>query len=124
MRMWRESRKEPSDIECDSLLHRIFSVGDPYKGTAGSGVNPLTKIIDIVALSETLDHDFCFATQRVSGSVLCPLYVPKGIHQSQPKQRKPVQTRLEDILPGRNPSAMFAEHPEARQQREEALRGS
>jgi len=56
--------------------------------------------------------------------VLCPLYVPKGIHQSQPKQRKPVQTRLEDILPGRNPSATFAEHPEARQQREEALRGS
>ena len=59
-----------------------------------------------------------------AGERIGALYVPKGIHQSQPKQRKPVQTRLEDILPGRNPSAMFAEHLEARQQREEALRGS
>ncbi|WP_394790329.1 SDR family oxidoreductase [Rhodoferax sp.] len=37
----------------------------------------------VVALSETLYQDLALVTDQVSASVLCPYFVPTGIHQSQ-----------------------------------------
>jgi NAD(P)-dependent dehydrogenase (short-subunit alcohol dehydrogenase family) len=37
----------------------------------------------VVALSETLYHDLALVSSQVSCSVLCPFYVPTGIHESQ-----------------------------------------
>lgn len=36
----------------------------------------------VVSLSETLHHDLALVTQQVRCSVLCPYYVPTGIHAS------------------------------------------
>jgi NAD(P)-dependent dehydrogenase (short-subunit alcohol dehydrogenase family) len=36
----------------------------------------------VVSLSETLYHDLSLVTDQVSASVLCPYFVPTGIHQS------------------------------------------
>jgi short-subunit dehydrogenase len=36
----------------------------------------------VVSLSETLYHDLSLVTEQVSASVLCPFFVPTGIHQS------------------------------------------
>ena len=36
----------------------------------------------VVSLSETLYHDLSLVTERISASVLCPYFVPTGIHQS------------------------------------------
>ena len=36
----------------------------------------------VVSLSETLYHDLSLVTEQVSASVLCPYFVPTGIHQS------------------------------------------
>jgi NAD(P)-dependent dehydrogenase (short-subunit alcohol dehydrogenase family) len=43
---------------------------------------------------------------------------------SHPKQLKPVQLRLEDVVLGRNPSDPFIDRPEVRAQLREALRGT
>jgi NAD(P)-dependent dehydrogenase (short-subunit alcohol dehydrogenase family) len=37
----------------------------------------------VVSLTETLYQDLALVTDRVSASVLCPYFVPTGIHQSQ-----------------------------------------
>jgi short-subunit dehydrogenase len=36
----------------------------------------------VVSLSETLYQDLALVTEQVSASVLCPYFVPTGIHQS------------------------------------------
>jgi NAD(P)-dependent dehydrogenase (short-subunit alcohol dehydrogenase family) len=36
----------------------------------------------VVSLSETLYHDLSLVTEQVTASVLCPYFVPTGIHQS------------------------------------------
>jgi NAD(P)-dependent dehydrogenase (short-subunit alcohol dehydrogenase family) len=46
-----------------------------------SGVYNVSKHA-VVALTETLYHDLALVTQQVNCSVLCPFYVPTGIHQS------------------------------------------
>jgi NAD(P)-dependent dehydrogenase (short-subunit alcohol dehydrogenase family) len=46
-----------------------------------SGVYNVSKHA-VVALSETLHHDLSLVTDQVSCSVLCPHYVPTGIHVS------------------------------------------
>ncbi|MCQ4163614.1 SDR family oxidoreductase [Tahibacter harae] len=48
---------------------------------------PLTGVYNaskhaVVSLSETLHHDLALVTQQVRCSVLCPYYVPTGIHAS------------------------------------------
>jgi short-subunit dehydrogenase len=37
----------------------------------------------VVSLSETLYQDLALVTDQISASVLCPYFVPTGIHQSQ-----------------------------------------
>ena len=123
----------------------------------------------VVSLTETLYQDLALVTDRVGASVLCPYFVPTGIHHSErnrpvddpaqparptrsqriaqamsakavtagkvsaaevagfvfdalrarrfyvfshPHALGGVQTRLEDILQGRNPSDPFAARPE------------
>ena len=132
----------------------------------------------VVSLSETLYQDLALVTEQVHASVLCPYFVPTGIHLShrnRPKEMrsegKPtasqmiaqamstkavtsgkvtaadtaalvfdaiekgqfyvythpqalamVQTRLEDVVQGRNPTDPFAARPEIGQQLKTALR--
>ncbi len=132
----------------------------------------------VVSLSETLYQDLSLVTEQVHASVLCPYFVPTGIHLShrnRPKEMsseaKPtpsqmiaqamstkavtsgrvsaadtaklvfdaveagrfyvythpqalgmVQTRLEDVVQGRNPTDPFAGKPELGQQLRAALR--
>ena len=132
----------------------------------------------VVSLSETLYQDLALVTEQVHASVLCPYFVPTGIHLShrnRPKEMrsegKPtasqmiaqamstkavtsgkvtaadtaalvfdaiekgqfyvythpqalamVQTRLEDVVQGRNPTDPFAGKPEIGQQLKTALR--
>ncbi|MEX8519269.1 MAG: SDR family oxidoreductase [Leptothrix sp. (in: b-proteobacteria)] len=122
----------------------------------------------VVSLSETLYQDLALVTDQISASVLCPYFVPTGIHQSHrnrpaelrdklkpsqsqliaqamigkavsagkvtacevaqrvfeavrarqfyiyshPKALASVQTRLDDVLQGRNPTDPFRERPE------------
>jgi short-subunit dehydrogenase len=37
----------------------------------------------VVSLSETLYHDLSLVTDRITASVLCPFFVPTGIHESE-----------------------------------------
>jgi NAD(P)-dependent dehydrogenase (short-subunit alcohol dehydrogenase family) len=132
----------------------------------------------VVSLSETLYQDLSLVTEQVHASVLCPYFVPTGIHLShrnRPKdllsEAKPtpsqmiaqalstkavtsgrvtaadtakrvfeaveagrfyvythpqalgmVQTRLEDVVQGRNPTDPFVGKPELGQQLRTALR--
>jgi NAD(P)-dependent dehydrogenase (short-subunit alcohol dehydrogenase family) len=46
------------------------------------GVYNVTKHA-VVALSETLYQDLSLVTDQISASVLCPYFVPTGIHQSE-----------------------------------------
>ena len=46
------------------------------------GVYNVTKHA-VVALSETLYQDLKLVTQQIGASVLCPFFVPTGIHQSE-----------------------------------------
>jgi len=134
----------------------------------------------VVSLSETLYQDLSLVTEQVHASVLCPYFVPTGIHQShrnRPKELrsegKPtasqmiaqemstkavtsgkvtaadtaqlvfdainrgqfyvythpqalgmVQTRLEDVVQGRNPTDPFAGKPEIGEQLRAALRSA
>lgn len=132
----------------------------------------------VVSLTETLYQDLHLVTDQVDCSVLCPYFVPTGIHESH-RNRPPelaaatkptpsqmiaqamsakavtsgkvtaaevaqkvldavrdqrfyiyshpqalgnVQTRLEDVVMGRNPSDPFAARPELGQQLRAALR--
>ncbi|MBI5334870.1 MAG: SDR family oxidoreductase [Burkholderiales bacterium] len=132
----------------------------------------------VVALSETLYQDLRLVSEQVSCSVLCPYFVPTGIHESHrnrpeemrevkkptqsqmiaqfmsakavtsgkvtaaevaqkvfdavaadqfyiyshPKALVMVQTRLEDVMQGRNPTDPFKDKPELGQQLREALK--
>jgi len=132
----------------------------------------------VVSLSETLYQDLSLVTDQVHASVLCPYFVPTGIHQSHrnrpaelrsegkptpsqmiaqamstkavtsgkvtatdtaelvykaiesgqfyiythPQALGMVQTRLEDVVQGRNPTDPFAGKPEIGQQLRQALR--
>ncbi|HET9821046.1 MAG TPA: SDR family oxidoreductase [Burkholderiaceae bacterium] len=133
----------------------------------------------VVSLTETLYQDLALVTDQISASVLCPYFVPTGIHQSHrnrpadgtaadarptrsqriaqamsskavtsgkvsaaevaafvfdalrarrfyvfshPHALGGVQTRLEDILQGRNPSDPFAARPEIGRELRAALR--
>ncbi|HWP19809.1 MAG TPA: SDR family oxidoreductase [Burkholderiaceae bacterium] len=130
----------------------------------------------VVSLSETLYQDLHLVTQQVDCSVLCPYFVPTGIHESQrnrpqefesrptasqmiaqamstkavtsgkvtaaevaqkvldavrehrfyiyshPQALGGVQTRLEDVMMGRNPTDPFAAKPELGQRLRDALR--
>ena len=134
----------------------------------------------VVALSETLFQDLALVSDQVQAHVLCPYFVPTGIHASgrnrpaslqadvpvtraqligramsekavssgkvsaadvaaqvfaamregrfyifsHPKSLGGVQTRLDDVLQGRNPSDPFRERPEVGNQLREALRGT
>ena len=135
----------------------------------------------VVSLSETLYQDLRLVTDQIGASVLCPFFVPTGIHQSQrnrpaemqesdvrptksqliaqamsdkavtsgkvtaaqvgqfvmdavregrfyiyshPKSLASVQTRLEDIMLGRNPTDPFALKPEIGEGLRQALRAA
>lgn len=134
----------------------------------------------VVSLSETLYQDLSLVTNQVHASVLCPYFVPTGIHQSHrnrpaelasegkptasqmiaqamsakavtsgkvtaldtaklvfdaieagqfyiythPKALGMVQTRLEDVVQGRNPTDPFSGKPEIGEQLRQALRGA
>jgi NAD(P)-dependent dehydrogenase (short-subunit alcohol dehydrogenase family) len=133
----------------------------------------------VVSLSETLYQDLSLVTEQVSASVLCPYFVPTGIHQSHrnrpadmpaakptrsqliaqamsdkavsggkvtaaevaqkvfdamrerrfyvyshPHALKSVQTRLEDVMQGRNPTDPFVDKPELGQQLRAALKAA
>lgn len=141
------------------------------------GVYNVTKHA-VVSLSETLYQDLSLVTEQVSASVLCPYFVPTGIHQSHrsrpadlrekitptasqriaqamsekavtkgkvsaaevmervfnavrerrfyiyshPHALAGVQTRLEDVVQGRNPTDPFHERPELGDKLRSALR--
>jgi NAD(P)-dependent dehydrogenase (short-subunit alcohol dehydrogenase family) len=51
----------------------------------------------VVSLSETLYQDLQLVTDQVSASVLCPLFVPTGIHQSH-------RNRPRELLTGGKPT--------------------
>ncbi|MGA0611013.1 SDR family oxidoreductase [Caldimonas sp. KR1-144] len=63
------------------------------------GVYNVTKHA-VVALSETLYQDLRLVTDQVSASVLCPYFVPTGIHQSERNRpadmaaQKPTRSQL------------------------------
>jgi NAD(P)-dependent dehydrogenase (short-subunit alcohol dehydrogenase family) len=56
----------------------------------------------VVSLTETLHHDLSLVTDRVHAHLLCPFFVPTGIHQSernrpadlQDKQARPTRSQL------------------------------
>ena len=130
-----------------------------------------------VSLRETLYQDLALVSDHVHAHVLCPYFVPTGIHKSErnrpadmadekptksqligramsekavtsgkvtaaqvaqmvfdamdanrfyvfshPKALAPVQTRMEDVMLGRNPTDPFAERPEVGAQLKAALR--
>ena len=52
----------------------------------------------VVSLSETLYQDLALVTDQVSASVLCPYFVPTGIHQSH--RNRPADT----VTPGARPT--------------------
>ncbi len=141
------------------------------------GVYNVTKHA-VVSLSETLYQDLQLVTDQIGASVLCPYFVPTGIHASQrnrpaemqeaakptksqliaqamidkavtsgkvtaaevaqfvmdavrekrfyvfshPKALGIVQTRIEDVMLGRNPSDPFAARPEIGADLRKALR--
>jgi NAD(P)-dependent dehydrogenase (short-subunit alcohol dehydrogenase family) len=132
----------------------------------------------VVSLSETLYQDLSLVSDQVTASVLCPYFVPTGIHQSHrnrpadapaapptrsqlvaqamsdkavtsgkisaaevaqfvmdavaekrfyvfshPKALGNVQTRMEDVVMGRNPTDPFKERPDLGVKLRAALRG-
>ena len=144
------------------------------------GVYNVTKHA-VVSMSETLYQDLRLVTDQIGASVLCPFFVPTGIHQSErnrpadmrepagkptksqliaqamsdkavssgkrtaaevaqfvfdavregrfyiyshPKSLATVQTRLEDIVLGRNPTDPFSLKPEIGAELKAALRAA
>lgn len=142
------------------------------------GVYNVTKHA-VVSLSETLFQDLRLVTDQISASVLCPYFVPTGIHNSErnrpadmpaakptrsqliaqamstkavssgkvtaamiaqkvfdamaenqfyvfshPHALGSVQTRMEDVLSGHNPTDPFAHKPELGEQLRAALRSA
>ena len=143
------------------------------------GVYNVTKHA-VVSLSETLYQDLRLVTDQISASVLCPYFVPTGIHNSErnrpadmqmaakptrsqliaqamstkavssgkitaamiaqkvfdamaenqfyifshPHALGSVQTRMEDVINGRNPTDPFAHKPELGEQLRAALRSA
>ena len=143
------------------------------------GVYNATKSA-VVAMSETLYQDLKLVTEQIHCSVLCPYFVPTGIHTSErnrpselvedvkptasqliaramgekaissgkvsaaqvaqfvfdaaaeerfyvfshPNALGVVQTRLEDIMQGRNPSDPFRDRPQVGQQLRDAIRNA
>ncbi|RZL02758.1 MAG: SDR family oxidoreductase [Rubrivivax sp.] len=58
----------------------------------------------VVSLTETLYQDLALVTEQVHASVLCPYFVPTGIHQSH--RNRPAELRSEDKP---TPSQMIAQ---------------
>jgi short-subunit dehydrogenase len=54
----------------------------------------------VVSLSETLYQDLALVTDQVTASVLCPYFVPTGIHQSH--RNRPAQTLTAGTKPTRS----------------------
>ena len=54
----------------------------------------------VVSLSETLYQDLALVTDQVSASVLCPFFVPTGIHQSA--RNRPSDHAQDDTAPTRS----------------------
>jgi len=54
----------------------------------------------VVSLSETLYQDLALVTDQVTASVLCPYFVPTGIHQSH--RNRPVETLTGGAKPTRS----------------------
>jgi NAD(P)-dependent dehydrogenase (short-subunit alcohol dehydrogenase family) len=55
----------------------------------------------VVSLSETLYQDLALVTDQIGASVLCPFFVPTGIHQSQrnrPAELAPAQPTQSQII--------------------------
>jgi short-subunit dehydrogenase len=53
----------------------------------------------VVSISETLHHDLALVTAQVRASVLCPFFVPTGIHDSQ---RNRPASLANDVAPTRS----------------------
>jgi NAD(P)-dependent dehydrogenase (short-subunit alcohol dehydrogenase family) len=51
----------------------------------------------VVSLTETLYQDLSLVTDQISASVLCPFFVPTGIHQSQ--RNRPGSLRADGVKP-------------------------
>ena len=60
------------------------------------GVYNVTKHA-VVAMSETLYQDLRLVTDQIGASVLCPFFVPTGIHQSQ--RNRPAEMQESDVRP-------------------------
>ena len=54
----------------------------------------------VVALSETLFHDLSLVTEQVHAHVLCPYFVPTGIHRSE--RNRPAAMRDAGVKPTRS----------------------
>jgi len=63
------------------------------------GVYNVTKHA-VVAMSETLYQDLRLVTDRIGASVLCPFFVPTGIHQSH--RNRPAEMSEGDVKPTRS----------------------
>lgn len=60
------------------------------------GVYNVTKHA-VVAMSETLYQDLRLVTDQIGASVLCPFFVPTGIHQSE--RNRPAEMRAPETKP-------------------------
>ena len=54
----------------------------------------------VVSLSETLYQDLALVNEQVHAHVLCPFFVPTGIHQSE--RNRPVEFKAADAAPTRS----------------------
>jgi NAD(P)-dependent dehydrogenase (short-subunit alcohol dehydrogenase family) len=54
----------------------------------------------VVSLSETLYQDLSLVCEQITASVLCPYFVPTGIHQSH--RNRPAETMAADAKPTRS----------------------
>jgi NAD(P)-dependent dehydrogenase (short-subunit alcohol dehydrogenase family) len=54
----------------------------------------------VVSMSETLHQDLALVTEQVHAHVLCPFFVPTGIHQSE--RNRPAEFAAADLKPTRS----------------------